>query len=557
MKKLLTSFFCCILASCATTDTGSVDFRRAESQSLKTVQKKFLTSLKECSPNIAGKKERTCAPMAPTSLARKFVGKAAKAINKDEVYSIRLDYGVIADMNEIRKPSLRKGGKFAQNGEVVILVKAFEFSADKNNPEGFLNFSQSTKEGDEVKDDFSQARVVYFNPDVDAGQQLNISNIPILGPVKYGGRPVGLQLIILELDKMSDPVKSVMQNLADLGRSYVNAGPVTDTLFDLGTSLIEGSLDDIIFEYRMVMDNVEHTKDQIVSPFEEGRVVFRRVQDRDNDLIWRNMRVDENSGALYVVKECVGKKTHCVLDENSLQQKFSTSSEDPAKKGDDKKRFSYYPYKKETYLTVNFINHGKDGPEAFFEMEKFEDIQERLDTYINERDKPIESLEQPIVDLISRRQSLNKSRELSDMVASMGTAWASYSHYKLPATFKDSELCPTYTRINDDLAKRNLKLTDARRMTGQFYDSLKEVEAELLKSTEKNKLLARLSELLLGRLSGDGTPTNYLANDFTSWENFWTKKYKQSTGKEALVALFEEAAELAAPKNCGELNAIH
>lgn len=552
MKKIYFLAVSCFLASCATTDTGSVDFRRAESQSLKTVQENLVTALNECAPNQVRKKEKICAPMAPTSLARKLVGKAAKAINKDDVYSIRLDYGVIADMNEIRKPRLRKGAKFGQNGEVAILVKAFEFSEDKNNPEGFLNFSHATKEGEVVKNDFSQARVVYFNPDVDAGQQLNISNIPILGPVKYAGRPVGLQLIILELDRMSDPVKSVMQNLADLGRSHVNAGPVTDTLFDLGTSLIEGSLDDIIFEYRMVMDNVEHTKDQIVSPFEEGRVVFRRMQDRENDLIWRNMRVDENTGALYVVKECIGVKTNCVHNRASLQQKNATD-----KSGKVDKKFAYFPYKKETYLTVNFINHGKDGPEAFFEMEKFEDLQQRLDTYINERDEPIANLTDPIVELIGKRQSINKSRELSDMLASMGTAWISYSHYKLPDNFKDKNSCAKFSQINDNTATRNLKLTDARRTTSQFYDALKEAQNELLKPPEKNKLLARLSELLLGRLSGNGMPEKYSANTFVSWGNFWTAKYKSSTGKEDLIALFEDAASLAAPKNCGELNAIH
>jgi len=538
------------LIGCATIDSGSVDYRRAESINLSDARSLLEQRKQSCQPNVSGERARICSPMLPARLDRKFVGKAAKSIRADDVYSIRLDYGVIAEMNELPKIRLRKGNVFGQNGEIAVLVKAFEFSAEKDKAESFLDFNQKKSSGDDSEDDFSEARVVYFNPDVDNGQALNMSNIPILGPVKYTGRPVGLQIIVLELDRMSEPVKSMLQNLAGLGRSYANAGPVTDALFDLGTSLVEGSQDDIIFEYRMVMDNTNHTDEQVVSPFEEGRLVFRRAQNRSNRLIWRNLRLDENTGALYTQTTC--KSTSNCETLNKLQQSevFGT------KEVETSETARYRPYTSETYFVVNIINHGENGPEAFYEFESYGSFQNDLQLYIDERDAPINSLNDPIVKLIAKRQSQAKSEGISNLLEKVADDWEEYSLFSFAADFEDAESCELHTQISSQIAKRNLLLSNAQRSTYELYASIKASQASLLEANEKSKLLSRLSSVLLGRLSNKDLTPSYKVHNFTSWGNFWAV-YGTNEGSQKFSALFKEASETSAPSTCSELKQLH
>lgn len=532
MKCFLVFFLCAFLAGCSSIDTGLVDFRRADGVGLTKAAIEAEAHKNKCAITISGH-PKVCAPMLESTLFRKNVGKKAKSIGTDDVYSIRLDYGVIADINEYRKIRNRKDHRFGKNGEIAILVKAFEFSATEDGAQRFLDFQQLTKAEDgSNSDDFSEARVVYFNPDVDPGQAMNFSNIPILGPVKYEGRPVGLQLIVIELDQMSEPVKTMLQNLAGLGRSYANAGPVTDALFDLGTSLLEGSQDDIIFEYRMVMDNSNHIGDQIVSSFEEGRVVFRRAQNRKNKFVWRNLRLDENSGALY---------------EKALANNSTVTPSE----------YEYKVFDNETYLVVNFINHGKTGPEGFYDYQTFAKLESQLQNYVDERAKPVIETQGEIIELMKSRQSGNRSKKIKSLIDTAGDDWEAYANYFIPNNFEGD--CDLKDEIDAKSSLRRLRHSYANQKTSGLYTLLQESATEILQPREGLEVVTQLSNLILGKLGNENPISNssYKIEDFVSWTSFKNAYITPTNGQEKFRSLIKQAAENSAETTCLGLNARH
>jgi hypothetical protein len=294
--------------------------------------------------------------------------------------------------------------KFRENGEVAILVNAFEFS-DKEGGQRFVDLAQVNpgKDGAPGSLDFANSKVVYFSPDVDKHQPLNFSNIPVIGPVKYGGRPIGLQIIVIELDRMTPSTRALLERLAELGKTAAGAGnPVTDTLFELGKSMISASQDDIIFEYRMVMDNGDYLGSRQVSAFQSGRLVFRRAQNRQSDFVWRNLILDQNTGALYV------------------------AGDDPSKETAPRRATKYGAYKAETYFTVNVINHGPLGPIGIYENKTWADVSAAFDAYLAMVDTPAATAAVEIGRLLEARRSLDASEVIARKIDEALNRWRTY-----------------------------------------------------------------------------------------------------------------------------------
>jgi hypothetical protein len=404
-----------LLSGCASFNSGRVDFRRAAPLSAEQALSKRTDHLRECwtDAGVAAEDRRDpansrCAFMLPTVLSDKNFALPQDTINVNDVYSIRLDYGLIQTLGEnfgnLRLGSLKSRRPLQQQGEIAVLVNAFEFApqgSDTTPGPRFYNLGQVTKpsgaEGTATPD-YSSARVVYFSPDVLSGQSLNFSNIPITAPQKYQGRPIGVQIIVIELDRLGDSTKSLLKGLADLGRTTVGPSGATDTLLTLGKSLLDGSNDDVVFEYRFVMDNASSLRNQIVSPFTAGRYVFRRTENRDVNMIWNELRLDQNTGQLLRVAKDKDGET------------------------------GYTPYSPETYFTISVINHGPNGIEGRYEAETWQQASEKFDSFLNAATSiniGQAALDAPLDKLIATRRSLNSLRALDEKTRQVTTAWQS------------------------------------------------------------------------------------------------------------------------------------
>ncbi|MCZ8195476.1 MAG: hypothetical protein O9253_00220 [Aquidulcibacter sp.] len=402
-----------LLSGCASFNSGKVDYRRAAPLTADQALSKRDVHLEECWKDTDGKAEERltdansrCAFMLPTTLSDKNFALPQDTINVNDVYSIRLDYGLIQTLGEtfgnVRLGSLQSRRPLQQQGEIAVLVNAFEFApqgSDGSPAPRFYNLGQASRSNGEsgtISPDYSSARVVYFSPDVLRGQSLNLSNIPITAPQKYHGRPIGVQIIVIELDRLGDSTKSLLKGLADLGRTTIGPSGATDTLLTLGKSLLDGSNDDVIFEYRFVMDNASGLGKQIVSPFTAGRYVFRRTENRQVDMIWNQLRLDQNTGQLLRV--------------------------DKGKEGETR----FTPYSPETYFTISVINHGPNGIEGRYEAETWQQASEKFDSFLNAATSiniAQTALQETLDQLITTRRSLNSLRALDEKTRQVTTAW--------------------------------------------------------------------------------------------------------------------------------------
>lgn len=354
------------LGGCATIDTGYIDYRRAEDPA--NVADQISGYDGTCAPSKADPKvvNTICYPLLGSKLFRKNTSSKI-GIQEQDVYSVRLDHGHMRYVSEFPlRPGRVLDGKnpFRAQAEIVVLARAFEFGpvakADLNalvtstEPQAAAESRPTGVPADEAfvdvtTDSLNDARVIYYSPDVENGQSLNFSNIPILGPVRYGGRPVGIQIIVLELDRVSEEMQGLLSSLASLGQTAgaIPTGGASDILLGLGKTLLESNQDDVVFEYRFVLDPSHEVNSYNSAPFEEGRYVLRRLQTRKAAHVWRDIQLDHNTGQLFLLPE--GENNEAKL------------------------------YTDETYFTVNIINHGASAKEAVYVYKSLQDLRSLID----------------------------------------------------------------------------------------------------------------------------------------------------------------------------------
>lgn len=535
MMRCLATIFSFILAlgACASTDTGAVDFRRADLEG----------AYRSASCKLTGSAE-ICPPLREARLERKFLGNPSKMIPRGNNYSIRLDAALINEISEAFSLTWRNRPGFHRNGEIIVLARAFEFSQSSDAAQRFANFA-----GGNDTADLSKVKVIYFNPDVDAGQSLSISNLPIFGPFEHTGAPVGLQIIVIELDRISDSVKGLLETLAGLGRTAGSSqiGPAADILFDLGAGLLETGQDDIIFEYRMVMDNQSSNKDgQIVSPFESGRLVFRRLQNRSYQSVWRNLRLDENTGLL--------------LKKEKMTEPL------------------WSPYTKETYFVVNIIDHGPNGPVGYYEEQTYQDVSQQLDNYINNERSPIVAASEAVANLLRQRQSLSYSKRLGDQLNEAVNRWELYSHFSLvdgdfeKFADKAEDGCQAdFQKIIQQKSRTRDVLRNARESTNVLLEMMQAAfkkedssQKSLLSEADKIILLRRIRGGIFNNLSYEA-PENEEASfeksvyDSSKFKDTFlgTSEANRIDAYQSFISVFENAAREAGPDSCRDLRQRH
>lgn len=124
-------------------------------------------------------------------------------------------------------------------GEIAIVARVFELGQGEN-----LDFRGSATR--------KLGRLIYYTEDVrTGGHLLNLSMLPIYGPITYKGNPLVIQLTVLELDVgESQQMKALLSTLANLGaKAYAPASPILKLLDALGEQLLSGEQDDIELQY--------------------------------------------------------------------------------------------------------------------------------------------------------------------------------------------------------------------------------------------------------------------------------------------------------------------
>src|SRR5262245_35012114 len=143
----LAALYALAIGGCAIKEEGAVDYRRVP--------------LGQDNSNISGE-----------NLIEKYISLDEAHLDafiaKDDYYQITLKQGVIRDYWE--KLGTHEGA------EIAIVATVFEIG-DRGRDKELLKFDFSPNA-------VQEARVIYYSDDVWSGQALNISQLPIYGPVR-------------------------------------------------------------------------------------------------------------------------------------------------------------------------------------------------------------------------------------------------------------------------------------------------------------------------------------------------------------------------------------
>jgi hypothetical protein len=290
-----------LVSACAFSNEGAVDYRRAESFSLTPISK-----------TAPGKEPLHLSPLLMKDVA---TSDSNAVIEQHDKISIRLRDGFLRSCNEKSVNPLRG---FRKNCEIAILFKAFELGNGQD-----FKFQPGAER---------EARLVYFSHDVDAGQHFNLHNMAVYGPIEYKGRPLALDIYILELDAEDAQTSALLKTLASIGATaYAPAAPVLGLLEKLGASLLNSGTDDTEFRYSFVLDSSGGYSGTAHATAEAGDYAFIREENRLRQTLWSNLYLDHNTGRIWT----------------------RSSEKDDAK-----------PYTTNTYLTVQVLkNAGTDSIE--------------------------------------------------------------------------------------------------------------------------------------------------------------------------------------------------
>ncbi|HMR33887.1 MAG TPA: hypothetical protein PKA13_21625 [Geminicoccaceae bacterium] len=250
---LIATLLATALGACAVSDEGATDFRQVAVQADGTAR-----MVKDIEP-----------------------GQAARPIEEGEPLLVSLKSGYIEDFNEIFGSLLREGGP---NGEIAVVANVYEDDgrALEFGPKGLAN-----------------GRVVYFSDDVEKGQFLNFHDLPLYGPLRYGGNALVLDLYVVELDLPGDQLRALLGNLAKIGATFaVPASPLAGPLAELAGSLIADEQDDRHLHYTMHLRPEGGADGVRYAVLQAGYVPLVREGVRQADTDWNRIHLNPMVGRL-------------------------------------------------------------------------------------------------------------------------------------------------------------------------------------------------------------------------------------------------------------------
>jgi len=256
---------CCLflLASCANLNEGAIDYRKSAADI--NGKPNQLMLIEKYSPGIFSDAE----------------------IHKNNSISIHLEQAYIKEFFELANP-FKGEGKSDVRGEIAVVARVREMKAGADND---FNFGPKSEES---------GRLVFYSDDVQEEQFLNLSYLPIYGPITYEGGPIAIQLYIMELDTGSKKLKPLLSTLAASGsQAYPPASPILNLLDTLGSALINGGGNDRLFSYSMVLMPEGGFSKLSYPILEAGNYVFVRKEDRSEEFDWEIV-LDQRTGRLKV-----------------------------------------------------------------------------------------------------------------------------------------------------------------------------------------------------------------------------------------------------------------
>ena len=478
-----------LLGACAFSNTGAVDYRRAEVLSDAERIERSDAARKSLSDKTKDKQRVDPDPILPVPLAWKNWAPSGtdNSIEKNQSITIRLTQGYTRHCTEGALNQLFGGNfnstlKFKKNCDVAVVVSAFEMGNGKD-----FDFSP---------DGVKKGRLVYFSSDAEQKQFLNFNNMPIYGPITYNGGPIGLDIHIMEVDADSKQMQAILGTLASFGKTaYPPAAPVLSVLDSLGKSLLEGAQDDTDFRYTMVFD----PRGGRPSPYavlEAGAYAFVREENREADTPWFKLRYDENTGRLYY--------------------------RDPAPNATQEQRL----YRENTYLTLNIIK-GLEAKGLDLQQNTFGAFRAKLDEIDEARAQRFGEvgveLQAQVQDVIAQRSQISAfddarlalgqiEKANGALARRYGTAglFASYAEQSLQGIRKAIEELRKATGVGNDCSKAGLEAALCaieERIKGpeSAIQAVKSALEPPFRSLSKQKALEALktSEPLLASALGD------------------------------------------------------
>lgn len=408
-------------------------------------------------------------------------------IKKGDNLSIHLSAGFIKDTPESRSFSERVMAR-GTSAEVAIIAKVCEQgTADCSD-----NFSdQSDKSG----------RVIYFTDSLKAKQMLNISYLPVYGPIKYQGNPIHIQIYMVELDINSPEQQQLFSTLSKLGSvAYPPSSQVLKTLETLGSTLIGSSEDnnnnDSIFRYTFTLMPSEKTTKNLVSypVLSQGNYVFIKkptITGYQEEAVWDQVKLQEQTGKLVV--DCRTPNEKIVVeyindDENIISKEFDVC--------DDK--------------AINPGNYQRVISEV---QKQAKTLQEKIKEYKKEQDKD------------KRTKLVKESNEIKNKIIQK---LASLSHYK---DYRDN----TYLTLQIQSGFQEAPLNHQQSLAVLMQDLAQ------IQQKETNKQISALEKYTsdVGRESNYQELKNLLRKLNNSALNSDEKYYATNTFSEKLKQTFE------------------
>jgi hypothetical protein len=277
------------LAGCAVSNEGAVDYRKAEIVGFGAGTLDLAAIAPAAGP--AGTMVQAQAtklgpgPVAPARLQR----QALRGVDPDALIeagdsiSIHLRAAFLENFEAIVGHPLRG---FRPNGEIAIVVKAFEFGQGQD-----FNFGP---------DAVREGRLVFYSPDVEKGQLLNFNNLPVYGPITYRGNPIGIDISVIEIDAEDAQIAALLGTLATIGaQAYPPAAPVLPVLNALGKALLNGGTNDTEMRFTLMLDPGAGYAGVNHPTVEAGDYVFIKEESRIATTPWQDLVVDTNNGRVY------------------------------------------------------------------------------------------------------------------------------------------------------------------------------------------------------------------------------------------------------------------
>lgn len=376
-------------------DSGRIEYRVAEP-----------VVVTEAMVKKANNRPLALAPLVRmSSMPRDPFNATATTDATKDVYSISLEHAVLGGfINE---------GRFAQPGEIVILANVFEYSDTPGTGGRFYEFPEIDTRASSTANTAADLKVIYFTPDAYLYQPLNFSALTITPPTRYHGRPIGIQIVVLELDRVPGPLRSLLGTLADLAMpaSAVTGLPGAEkVMLDLGKSLLDGKVnqDDVMFDFRMVLSPHAPLMKNDQATFQPGRHVLIRQQDRRIPVPWSDLRLDHNSQKLVTANN---------------HSKLGCRTNDPCE------------FTRDSYLVVNVVKHNPSTQLAYYQHRTMAELNAALQAAddvgpLSPLDSVTANLQQRLANVRSNAWSRSVQEEWS---ASVG-ALARFDDHRYPGS---------------------------------------------------------------------------------------------------------------------------